>query len=48
MARSMAVYTHKRPSLAVTVFRGIGLALKLAFALGTLYAYIVLAFGLSQ
>ena len=34
--------------MAVTVFRGVKLAVKLAFALGMFYAYFVLAFGLSQ
>ena len=46
--RTCAVYTHKRPSMAATIVRNIGLAVKLAFALGMFYAYFVLAFGLSQ
>lgn len=42
-----AVYTN-RPSMAAVIIRGIGLTLKLAFALGIGWLYIVLAFGLSQ
>ena len=43
---AMAVYTHKRPSMAATIIRGVALAVKLAFALGTAYAYFVVCFSL--
>lgn len=43
---AMAVYTHKRPSMAATIVRSIGLAVKLAFALGIGYAYVVIGFSL--
>ena len=45
MARTMAVYMH-RPSIAANIFRCIGLAIKLGFALGIGYAYIIIGFSL--
>lgn len=43
--RTMAVYTA-RPSMAATIVRGVALAVKLAFALGTAYAYFIVCFSL--
>ena len=46
MARTMAVYTAPRRSNITKIFRGIGLAVKLVFALGIGYAYLVVGFSL--